>query len=125
MELKKTDTFIEHDIIVDNTNVGTVELCPERHEISRLVIFEPLNDLEYGQNVALDLVIEELETLPSADLMEVKRGEWIIEYHGNGWNDYWDYTCSVCGKKFEKADNVLYRAKFCPNCGCRMKGSRQ
>lgn len=207
MELKKTDTFIEHDIIVDNTNVGTVELCPERHEISRLVIFEPyqnkgygtqvvqslvkqgytslwvrsdnpraihvyekcgfikgettmlemvynpidetstveliansnyikyedaieaiktlqikddnrhLNDYEYGQNVALDLVIEELETLPSADLMEVKRGEWIIEYHGNGWNDYWDYTCSVCGKKFEKADNVLYRAKFCPNCG--------
>lgn len=62
---------------------------------------------------------EKLEKLPSADLMEIKRGEWIIEYHGNGWNDYWDYTCSICGKKYERADNVLYHANFCPNCASK------
>ena len=61
--------------------------------------------------------------IDKAPTVERNHGEWIIEYHGNGWNDYWDYTCFVCGKKFKKADNVLYRAKFCPNCGAYMKGA--
>lgn len=46
MRIEKTDTFIEHDIIVDGTKIGTVELCPERHEISRLII----NDGWQGRN---------------------------------------------------------------------------
>lgn len=51
------------------------------------------------------------------------QGKWEIEYHGNGWNDYWDYICSNCGKKYERADAVLYKANFCPNCGAQMKGA--
>ena len=39
MKIEKTGTFVEHDIIVDGVKVGTVELCPERNEILRLVIF--------------------------------------------------------------------------------------
>ena len=50
------------------------------------------------------------------------QGEWIEDYNGNGWNDYWDYTCSNCGKRYERADAVLCKANFCPNCGARMKG---
>jgi len=53
---------------------------------------------------------------------QAKEGEWIIEYNGNGWNDYWDYTCPSCGKKYERADAVLYKANFCPECGAKMKG---
>lgn len=48
--------------------------------------------------------------------------EWIIEYNGNGWNDYWDFTCPNCKKKYERADNVLQDASFCPNCGAKIKG---
>ena len=40
MKINQTETFIEHDIIVDNIKVGTVELCPERNEIARLVTLE-------------------------------------------------------------------------------------
>lgn len=58
-----------------------------------------------------------------ADKADRPQGEWITEYNGNGWNDYWNYTCSNCGKKYERADAVLYKANFCPNCGCRMKGA--
>lgn len=29
MRIEKTETFIEHDIIMDGTKVGNVELCPE------------------------------------------------------------------------------------------------
>lgn len=50
----------------------------------------------------------------------VKHGYWKEEYNGNGWNDFWDYTCSVCGKKWERADDVLYTSNFCPNCGAKM-----
>jgi DNA-directed RNA polymerase subunit RPC12/RpoP len=65
-------------------------------------------------------LMEELRAVPTADR---PRGEWNTEYHGNGWNDYWDYTCSNCGKKYERADAVLYKANYCPNCGARMKGA--
>lgn len=51
MEIVKNETFIEHDIIVDETKVGQVELCPERNEISRLVIFEPYQNKGYGTEV--------------------------------------------------------------------------
>jgi len=56
MKIEKTETFIEHDIIVDGVKVGTVELCPERQEISRLVIFEPYQNKGYGTQVVKELV---------------------------------------------------------------------
>lgn len=62
--------------------------------------------------------IKQLNVIPSADRPQ---GEWIIEYNGNGWNDYWDYICPNCGKKYERADAVLYKANYCPNCGAKMK----
>ena len=70
----------------------------------------PISDAVF----ALDKAIEAL----SADRPS---GEWIEDYNGNGWNDYWDYTCSNCGKKYERADAVLYKANFCPNCGADMR----
>lgn len=56
MLIEKIETFVEHDIIVDDTKVGTVELCPERHEISRLIIFEPYQNKGYGTQVVKELL---------------------------------------------------------------------
>ena len=56
LDIEKTETFIEHDITVDGRKVGTVELCPERNEISRLVIFEPYQNKGYGTQVVQELV---------------------------------------------------------------------
>ena len=63
MILKKTDTFIEHDIVVNGMNIGTVELCPERNEISRLVIFEPYQNRGYGTEVVKTLVEQGYKSL--------------------------------------------------------------
>ena len=63
MILKKTDTFIEHDIVVNGMNIGTVELCPERNEISRLVIFEPYQNKGYGTEVVQTLVEQGYKSL--------------------------------------------------------------
>lgn len=54
-------------------------------------------------------------------LSERPEGHWIIKWSGNGWNEDWDYTCSVCGKEYKKADSILYHANFCPNCGAIMR----
>lgn len=88
------------------------------------------NSIKYTDNYAKimwsrangirDAIIEVYDA-PTIDI-DRPQGKWIEEYHGNGWNDYWDYTCSNCGKKYERADAVLYKANFCPNCGVRMKG---
>lgn len=63
MRLEKTETFVEHNIIVDGTKVGTVELCPERHEISRLIIFEPYQNKGYGTEVVKELVAQGYKSL--------------------------------------------------------------
>lgn len=72
----------------------------------------------------LHKVYDKILAIPSAEKQGEWRGEWIKEYNGNGWNDYWDYTCSECGKKYERADNILYEANFCPNCGADMRKER-
>lgn len=56
MQIKKTETFIENDIVVYGAKIGTVELCPERHEITRLIIFEPYQNLGYGTRVVQELI---------------------------------------------------------------------
>lgn len=63
MEIKKMETFIEHNIVVDGVNVGNVELCPERNEIARLVIYEPYQNKGYGTQVVQHLVEQGYKSL--------------------------------------------------------------
>lgn len=56
IDINKREIFIEDDIIVDGTKVGELELCPERNEISRLVIFEPYQNKGYGTEVVKELI---------------------------------------------------------------------
>ena len=63
MKIEKTETFIEHDIIINDIKVGNVELCPERHEISRLVIYEPYQNKGYGTAVVKSLVSQGYNSL--------------------------------------------------------------
>ena len=65
---------------------------------------------------ALDMAIEALKN-------ERPKGHWVKKWSGNGWNEDWDYTCSVCEKEYKKAGSVLYHSSYCPNCGARMKGA--
>lgn len=51
---------------------------------------------------------------PTADVREVNRGRWSLQYRGVG--HYWE--CSEC--HFENC--VMPRTNFCPNCGADMRG---
>lgn len=61
--ITETESFIEHDITVDGTKVGTVELCPEQHEIARLIIFEPYQNKGYGTEVVETLMQQGYKSL--------------------------------------------------------------
>ena len=69
---------------------------------------------DYG--IAYD-VKEALKKIPSADVRENVRGEWIELYKDN-------YKCSVCGSWWTitegtPQDNGI---DYCPNCGADMRG---
>ena len=69
----------------------------------------------FGSKPAGDLVrcpYSAINKIPSADVVERKRGEWI-------WDGYvYDtpYACNCCGALMD------YESNFCPNCGADMRG---
>ena len=58
-------------------------------------------------------VLELKECVPTADVVEVRHGEWL---KGN-MPTYGGYKCSVC-----RENTVHYKANYCPNCGAKMDG---
>ena len=56
-----------------------------------------------------ETVLEFIKQVPTADVVEVKHGEWL--------NGVTGYICSVCNKQ-EPTKRFLY----CPNCGADMRG---
>lgn len=54
-----------------------------------------------------------LEEVPTADVVEVKHGEWIY--------DQWcEFKCSICGHWSQTEPRG--KEKYCPNCGAKMDG---
>lgn len=62
----------------------------------------------------IESVIEYAEHLPTADVVEVKHGEWITLEAEIGL-----YSCSLCGHKILRAE-----CNYCPNCGAKMDGGK-
>lgn len=56
---------------------------------------------------------------PAADVVEVRRGEWIEKDRFVMHNDFVTYCCSICETKSGQS------YKFCPNCGAKMDVERK
>ena len=65
-----------------------------------------------GDNSSIADIINEQ---PTADVQEVKHGEWKEDVLDN-------IICSACGESFNICDNDTERFIYCPNCGARMEG---
>jgi hypothetical protein len=61
-----------------------------------------------------------LDNAPTADVVEVKHGEWIYNPETLSLNS--GYTCSVCKDPMWHSHDVPQAFKYCPNCGARMDG---
>lgn len=62
----------------------------------------------------------ELDCVPTADVRENVRGEWIPVTNGRG-----GFECSKChdyAPSYQNGDDYL--SHFCPNCGADMRGQK-
>ena len=74
---------------------------------------------DYGDGVGFEVrshCLVELKTLPPADVVERKSGEWIIEAVGINYM----HKCPLCGWFEYHAYSDTKPHNFCPNCGARM-----
>ena len=72
-----------------------------------------------------------LDSIPAADVGEIRHGEWLVyesdKPHGPYDSKEW-YKCSVCGEDAHGrcVDDEWYSypilSDFCSNCGARMNG---
>ncbi len=61
---------------------------------------------------------ELIKSIPAADVVEVKHGEWTYQINSGerlgGTDATYDYQCSVCNQL------ALENSNYCPNCGAKM-----
>lgn len=78
-----------------------------------------------GMAIVNDIYFD-IDNLPTADVQEVKHGEWVFSRKEWGSNDYFQdvyYECSNCNKEYEQFD--IDEANYCPNCGAKMNGGKK
>ena len=85
--------------------------------LQRLCDDDPSHMEDYYYNAIADT--------PTADVVEVKHGEWIYHECVSSYDGTISgHSCSVC-KAFvheETFDNDTFYKKYCGNCGARMDG---
>lgn len=63
-----------------------------------------------------------IENIPTADVVERKRGEWINEKVDVGYHfAEYDYECSICGG--HTGYGRYSTTPYCPWCGADMRGA--
>jgi hypothetical protein len=68
-----------------------------------------------------ELLCEYIDCVPTADVVEVRHGEWVEQIRDYGKYLVTEgYKCSICG--FELTDNDY---KYCHDCGAKMDGERK
>ena len=67
------------------------------------------------------IVARALEEMPTADVVEVKHGEWIpVQYTYFGLKRY---ECSKCkDDEYWQKRYLEHKENYCPNCGAKMDG---
>ena len=66
-----------------------------------------------------ELIAKTFESLPDADVVEVKHGKWKYKLQEARSVHYSSVvTCDNCGHSFARLDGVNFN--YCPNCGAKM-----
>lgn len=86
------------------------------HTMSKFPSRELLDASKKGAEGAFN----EIDYVPTADVEEVKHGEWFLLDECSNEGVY----CSVCTKKVYRTEyaNQKLKSPYCPNCGAKMDG---
>lgn len=77
--------------------------------------------LENGENEYVydtNSVLDSIDAQPTADVVEVKRGEWRLHPDGSG-------TCSYCNRIQKSVWDFDNAQNFCGHCGADMRGDEK
>ena len=87
-------------------------------DISESVVFTVRGDKPSLEIRGANKVMDRIKSASTADVVEVKHGEWHLLYNCANEGVY----CSVCNKKVYKTDyaNQKIKSPYCPNCGAKM-----
>lgn len=75
--------------------------------------------LSYFDESFFDMVMNDVDEVPAANVREDVRGEWEFPTFLDSDENDPRCICSVCGS----IETPLARHKFCPNCGCPLTDS--
>lgn len=75
-------------------------------------------EAEITEQADFDCFENLVKSQPTADVLKVRHGKWIMEYLGNG---EYRYKCSHCSAKVGRSYVEDFGHKnFCHNCGTKM-----
>ena len=97
----------------------------EREAAIKRFNFAVLDCLGMEPTIRAGDIIKALESIPAADVREVKRGKWkrVVDLTGVEAFGYKEtmlvgYGCNVCGYEVDVSEGNY---NFCPNCGADMR----
>lgn len=95
--------------------------------MARYIDAELLKEVVLGWEPSLDdeQLEHEIDTIPTADVVEIKRGEWINvpPYRTLNGQHLKGQECSVCHSFFVSEGNTPYsNHPYCCECGAKMDG---
>ncbi len=79
------------------------------------------SDIGLCGKCAVLTAVKLFESIPAADVVEVRHGKWVVSRTDFGWNCSEFPThckCTLCGREVPYQD----RDNYCPNCGAKMDG---
>ena len=77
-----------------------------------------MTKFDWSEQIDVDDFEEVIKELPTADVVVVKHGEWILHNDGSG-------TCKVCGRHQKNIWDMCAWQKYCGHCGAKMNGGKE
>lgn len=118
-----------NNLIKKSDAIEAIEVVDWYHQNKNKDMVSGANSDEHQAWYKADDVYKALEAIPPIDRPQ---GEWVLDPNGMDWNiPAW--RCSRCGfvanyigvevNRFGRNPMNWSGSKYCPNCGCQMRGA--
>ena len=102
-------------------------LVAKLNDIAKEYLLDGHTSTILAAGVVVDIKDTVIMEQPTADVVEVRHGEWVEKTEPLGWSDANCIECSACGESWITdeelcVDDYKYGWRYCPHCGAKMDG---